>query len=103
MGDEGERERRQLDLMSDRLACFRAGELGIDHVINDLEALRCELHSVDDSWVDQFVGALGDLEVPYAGALNRLQPIPTITAGTVAAGVSELERLVAEARDALGE
>ena len=64
MGDEGKRERRQLDLMSERLTRFRAGELGIGHVINDLEALQCELHSVADRWVDQFVGALGDLEIP---------------------------------------
>ena len=103
MGDEGKRERRQLDQMSDRLARFGVGELGIGHVINDLEALRYELHSVDDRWVDQFFDAWSDLEIPYAVALDRLQPIPTIADGTVFEGVSELERLVTDARDALGE
>lgn len=102
MGDEDERERRQLDLMSDRLARFRAGELSIGPLINDLEALRYELHRVDDRWIDRFIEAWGDLEIPYAVALDRLEPIPTITDGIVAAGVSELERLISEARASLG-
>ena len=89
--------------MSDRLARFRAGELGIGPVINDLEALRSELHSVDDRWTDRFTEAWSDLEIPYAVALDRLEPIPTIADGVVAEGVSELEQLVAEARAALDE
>ncbi len=88
--------------MSDRLARFRAGELSIGPVINDLEALRYELHSVDDRWIDRFIEAWSDLEIPYAAALDRLEPVPTIANGVVAAGVSELERLVAEARASLG-
>lgn len=89
--------------MSDRLARFRAGSLGIGPVVNDLEALRYELQSVDGSWIDRFIDAWGDLEIPYAVALDRLDPIPTIDDGVVAEGVSELERLVVEARAALRE
>ncbi len=100
---DSEREWRQLDLMTDRLARFRKGELGIGPVIADLEALLGELQSVDESWTERFVEAWGDLEIPYAVALDRRQPIPTIADDTVAEGVAELERLVAEARAALGQ
>jgi hypothetical protein len=52
--DDAARERRQLDLMLDRLGRFRSGELGIGPVINDLEALHYELQSVDESWIERF-------------------------------------------------
>jgi hypothetical protein len=101
VGEDAERERRQLDLMSDRLARFRSGTLGIGALINDLEALRYELQSVDDAWIDRFIDAWGDLEIPYAVALDRLDPIPTFADSTVKDGVRELEQLIAEARSAL--
>ncbi len=103
MGAEPERERRQLDLMGDRLARFRRGGLSIGPVINDLEALLHELESVDEAWIGRFVDAWSDLEIPYAVALDRLDPIPTIDDSTVADGVGELERLVGEARAALDQ
>jgi hypothetical protein len=88
--------------MLDRLARFRSGELGIGQVIGDLEALLCELNSVDDAWVTRFREAWSDLEIPYAVALDRLDPIPTIADPTVAEGVDAIERLVADALTSLG-
>jgi hypothetical protein len=52
--------------------------------------------------IERFIEAWSDLEIPYAVALDRRVTIPTIADGVVAEGVSELERLVAEARTALG-
>ena len=101
MGPDVERELRQLDLISERLARSREGQLAIGSVINDLEALQHELQTVDEPRVDQFVEAWSDLEIPYATALDRLDPIPTIADGTVAAGVEALDRLVSEARASL--
>jgi len=99
--DDSARERRQLELMLDRLARFRSGELVIGSVINDLEALHYELHMVGDAWISSFREAWSDLEIPYAVALDRLEPIPTIADPTVAEGVDEMERLVTEAISAL--
>jgi hypothetical protein len=101
--EEDERDRRQLDLMRDRLARFRSGELTIGPVINDLYGLHNELRSVDEAWKERFIEARSDLEIPYAVALDRVEPIPTIADGTVAEGVAEMERLVAKAGAALGE
>lgn len=100
--DDVAREGRQLDPMLDRLRRFRSGELAIGPVISDLEALQYELHSVDDDWRERFTEGWSDLEIPYAVALDRLDPIPTIADPTVAEGVATIERLVTEARRALG-
>ena len=78
LGGRGrDREVRQLDLMLDRLNRFRSGSMIIGPVISDLEALRYELHSVDEDWRERFRDAWSDLEIPYAVALDQA-PIPTI-------------------------
>ena len=87
--------------MLERLRRFRSGELAIGPVVSDLEALHLELQSVDADWRGRFAEAWSDLEIPYAVALDRLEPIPTMADATVAEGLAEIERLVAEARDAL--
>ena len=87
--------------MLDRLNRFRSGELTIGPVISDLETLHYQLHSVDEDWRGQFRAAWGDLEIPYAVALDRQEPIPTIADQTVAEGVAEIQRLVAEARESV--
>ncbi len=97
-----ERERRQLRLMLDRLHRFRSGELPIGPVINDLEALLGELELVDEAWRGEFIEAWSDLEIPYAVALDRLQPIPDARDATVADGVEALERLVSAQLQAMG-
>jgi hypothetical protein len=63
-------------------------------LINDLEALLHELQLVDQQWRDEFQEAWGDLEIPYAVALDRLTPLPTAANSTVAEGVERLDVLV---------
>lgn len=89
-----ERELRQLTLMLDRLNCFRAGDLALGPIVNDLEALLNELGLAEDDWREQFVEAWSALEIAYAVALDRLQEIPTIRDPDVADGVKELDGLV---------
>lgn len=92
-----ERERRQLELMNDRLDRFASGELSIGPVINDLEALLNELELVDDDWRDRFVEAWSELEIPYAVALDRLEPIPTTADEGVRSAIASLRTLVLQA------
>lgn len=87
--------------MLDRLDRFKAGNLGIGPVINDLEALLSELQLADGSWREEFIEAWSDLEIPYAVALDRLEPIPTAEDETVGAGVNALHDLVRTRLDAL--
>ena len=93
--DEGvEREERQLSLMLDRVERFRQGALGIGSVINDLEALLNELELVSDDWRGEFIDAWGELEIPYAVALDRMQELPTAQDATVSAGLDAIDRLI---------
>lgn len=94
VGGRRDRERRQLELMLDRIARFRSGRLSIGPTTNDLEALLNELELADDRWIDEFTEAWSDLEIPYAVALDRMSPLPTIEDVTVRAGVDRLEVLV---------
>ncbi len=65
-------------LMLDRLDRFKAGELSIGPVIGDLDYLLAQLELAEEPWHDQFIESWGELEIPYAVALDRLAPIPTI-------------------------
>ncbi len=96
-----DRERRQLELMMDRIARFRSGDLGIGSTINDLMALSDELYLADEAWHDRFIDAWSDLEIPYAVALDELAPLPDASDWTVRNGPRSLEELVAEGFDAL--
>lgn len=96
-----DRERRQLDLMAERIIRFRRGELGIGKVINDLVALLSELQLMDEAWRDRFVVAWSGLEIPYAVALDQLTPLPDASDWSVREGLDALDRLVAEGLAAL--
>jgi hypothetical protein len=54
-----------------------------------------------EEWVDDFRSASGDLEIPYAVALDRLAPIPDAHDPVVADGLLELDRLIRHALDEL--
>jgi hypothetical protein len=97
-----ERERRQLRLMLDRLDRFSRDELPIGPVINDLEALLYQLELADEAWRGDFVEGWSDLEIPYAVALDRVEPIPTVRDPIVAEGVEVLYRLVRDRMSELG-
>jgi hypothetical protein len=94
--EPADRERRQFLLMEDRLRAFDAGDIYIAKAINDLEGLVSTLELTPDDWVEQFREAWGDLEVSYAVALDRLEPIPDATDPVVREAVAEMRRLVAE-------
>lgn len=89
-----ERELRQLSLILDRLDRLQSGELGIGGVIGDLEGLADQLQVVDEAWRERFSEGWGDLEIPYAVALARQEPIPTVKDPIVAEGVDTLDQLV---------
>lgn len=80
--------------MLDRLDRFRSGELEIGGVIGDLEGLADQLELVDEGWRDRFSEGWSDLEIPYAVALDRQEPIPTVKDPIVAEGVDTLDHLV---------
>lgn len=92
-----ERECRQLRLMLDRIDKFRSGHLGIGSVISDLEGLLYALELADEEWRNEFIDGWADLEIPYAGALNRQEDVPTAQDRTVKDGLSRIVALV-EAR-----
>ena len=97
-----ERERRQLDLMLDRLEGFRSGELEIRGVIDDLSALHYQLELVSGTWRDEFRDAWAELEIAYAVALDRRRKIPTAASDvTVGDAVTTLIALVRQHLDAL--
>jgi hypothetical protein len=97
-----ERERRQLVLMQERIAKFRAGDVSLGTLISDLEGLLEARERASDSWIDDFRSAWGDLEIPYAVALDRLTPIPDAHDPIVADGLFDLDALIVSALAELG-
>jgi hypothetical protein len=89
--DDDEREARQLALMRDRIASFRAGTSSIGLTIADLEGLVNALTLTPEAWRDRFMEEWSVLEIAYAVALDRRTPLPTATS----------DREVREALDAL--
>lgn len=87
--------------MLDRLDRFKAGDVGIGPVINDLEGLLSNLELADEPWRQKFIEAWSDLEIPYAVSLDRLEPIPTARDQTVGPGVDALYDLVRARLEAL--
>ena len=81
-------------IMLDRLHAFAGGDIPIGQLVNDLEGLLAQLELVDDKWQGDFIDAWGDLEIPWAVALDRQEPIPTFADSTVSEGVRRLEALI---------
>jgi hypothetical protein len=91
-----DREQRQYPLMRQRIDNFRDGALSIAHVIADLEGLVDALDETPQEWKDSFVEEWSVLEIAYAVALDRQQPMPTAGDHVVAAALDALEALIAE-------
>jgi hypothetical protein len=89
-----DRERRQLLLMLDRLRRFEAGSLFIAKMISDLEGLLEALEITPDPWRDEFREQWGELEIPYAVSLDRLEPIPDATDPQIRTAVERMLDLV---------
>jgi len=90
-----DREQRQYALMQQRIEGFRDGRLSIGTVIADLEGLVSALEAPQE-WKDSFIEEWSVLEIAYALALDRQQPLPTAGDHDIAAALDALELLIAE-------
>lgn len=91
----GDREQRQYDLMRETIDAFRAGR-SVGPVIADLEGLVNALEETPQEWKDSFVEEWSVLEIAYATALDRQQPLPTARNHDIAAALEALEALIGE-------
>jgi hypothetical protein len=91
-----DREQRQFALMQQRIDGFRDGELSIGPVIADLEGLVHALEETPQEWKASFVEEWSVLEISYAVALDRHQPLPTARDHDIAAALDALDALIAE-------
>ena len=91
-----DRERRQFELMQQRIDALRRGESPVGPVIADLEALVGALEETPGEWRDSFVEQWSVLETAYAVALDQQQPLPTAADHDVAAALDALDALIAE-------
>lgn len=76
MNQTSDREQRQFRLMVERIQDFRDGNASIGPVINDLEALLEALEETPEQWKEEFQQEWSVLEIRYAVALDRQQPLP---------------------------
>lgn len=100
MSDETEvieRERRQLVLMRECIARFQSGGVSFGRLISDLEGLLEARERASEQWIDDFRSAWGDLEIPYAVALDRLTAIPDAHDPVVGDGFFDLDALIVSA------
>lgn len=82
--------------MQQRIDGFRDGRLSIGPVIGDLEGLVSALDETPQEWKDSFIEEWSVLEIAYAVALDRQQPLPTAGDHDIAAALDALEVLIAE-------
>jgi hypothetical protein len=60
---------RQMELMKKRIDEYSEGEIMIDKLLSDLEALLSNLKNINNMWKNSFLSAWGILEEVYAFAL----------------------------------
>jgi hypothetical protein len=92
---ESDREQRQYALMKQTLDGFRDGR-AIGPVIADLEGLVHALEMTPQEWTDSFIEQWSVLEIAYAVALDRQQPLPTAADHDIAAALHALDALIAQ-------
>lgn len=63
-------DKRQLNIMIQKIHAFNKGHLYLSDLIYDLEALVSILTDQDQHWKDLFIGYWWDLEQVYAVALD---------------------------------
>ena len=93
--DASDREQRQYALMRETLDGFRRGR-SIGPVIADLEGLLHALEETPQDWKDLFLEQWGVLEIGYAVALDRQQPLPTALDHDIATALDGMDTLIAE-------
>jgi hypothetical protein len=89
-----ERELRQFRLMAERLDAFVAGSLSMTRLVDDLYGLVMALELTPEQWRDEFVMEWGELEIAYAVADDRRQPVPGMDDAGVADAVRTLQEMV---------
>lgn len=94
MEQTSDREQRQLRLMVGRIQDFRDGKVSIGPVINDLEALLYELEEAPEPWKADFREEWFVLEISYAVALDRQQPLPGPRDHDILEALDRMEQLV---------
>lgn len=92
--EDEERELRQFTLMAERLDGFVAGTVPLKRLIDDLYGLVAALDLTPEEWRDEFISEWGDLEIAYAVADDRREPVPTMADSDVADAVRTLRAMV---------
>jgi hypothetical protein len=96
MGDDAsDREQRQYALMQEIIDGFRSGR-SIRPVIADLEGLVHALEGTPEGWKDLFIKQWSVLEIAYAVALDRQQPLPTARDHDIATALDAMDALISE-------
>jgi hypothetical protein len=67
-------DKRQLDIMIQKIHAYNEGHLHLSDLIYDLEALLNILTNQDQQWKDLFRGYWWDLEQVYAATLDDEKP-----------------------------
>ena len=80
--------------MKETIDGFRRGR-SIGPVIADLEGLVHALEETPEAWKDQFIEEWSVLEVDYAVALDRQQPLPTARDHDIATALDAMDALIA--------
>ena len=81
--------------MKETIDGFRRGR-SIGPVIADLEGLVHALEETPQDWKNLFLEQWGVLEIGYAVALDRQQPLPTARDDDIATALDEMDALIAE-------
>jgi hypothetical protein len=92
--EDEERELRQFRLMAERLDGFVAGTVSLKRLIDDLYGLVVALELTPEEWRDEFITEWGDLDIAYAVADDRRQPVPTMADSDVGDAVRTLRAMV---------
>jgi hypothetical protein len=92
-------DRRQYELMLDRLKGFAFGAVGLPKLIEDLRSLADALEKPAPAWKEDFLSEWWTLEQVYAVALDRgeLDRLPAESQDLLDGAVAALSRKVVEA------
>ncbi len=70
-----EYDKRQIDLMRERIRFYHSQNLKLGSLISDLESLCGYLQEINDSWKSEFISLCGRLEEIYGCALEYDQGV----------------------------
>lgn len=92
-------DRRQYELMLDRLNAFTRGAISLRKLIEDLRSLAEALEHPPPTWKEKFLGDWWTLEQVYAVAVDRdeLDDLPPESQDLVDGAVAALKHIVVEA------